>query len=289
MAKLSRSFVRLRFRFGEENVKGRQRYENSAAYLARRVAFSYAEDQYVEMRKSLEHGVASDVRRELVNLASLYRRHIIGANGNTTRPAGVIRSVIGGAEPLTLSSALPAWAPRDAKYVRRKIFNRAGAGWFDNRAWRGRGAPEDSGLLFREMRADTWETMFGPIRVRFYKSHKLTADDARATFNTGKGKNIRVQIGTISVVALNKVTPQMLPGLAAGTVGMASDEGNDGLMGLVKSYDERLAYRLGQRSTVTKRYRPTLEPFLTYFLTRSIPSAIERRIAEGSLGRITRA
>ena len=289
MAKLSRSFVRFRFRFGEDNVKGRQRYENTAAYIARRVAFSYAEDSYNFMRKELEQTVERDVRRELVNLASLYRRHIIGANGATNRPAGVLRSVIGGVEPLALAGALPAWAPRDAKYIRRKIFNRAGTGWFDNRAWRGRGAPEDAGLLFREMRADTWETMFGPIRVRFYKSRKLDVEDAKAQINVASGRNVKIQIGTLQVVALSKLTPQMLPGLSAGVVGMASDRGNDGLMKLVQNYDERLAFRLGQRSTLTKRYRPTLEPFLTFFLTRSVPSAMQRRIAKGTLKRITRS
>lgn len=293
MAKLDRSFVIVRFRFGEANVKGRQRNLNTYR-IVENIAFTFAENQYEALRGQLQEGVKSDIQRELVNMASLYRRHIIGANGNTARPAGVIRSVIGGAAPLALASALPAWAPRSATYLARKFNARAGNGWFDNRGWsRRRGQkwePSETGLLFEKTRADVWEQMFGPISVRFRKSAKLESKDVSGTFNlTGSKSHVQVQLGRLSVYALGEITPDMLPGLAAGRVGMASDRGNDNLMGLVQKYDERLAYRLGQRSSGTKRYRPTLEPFLGYFLTRSIPAAIQRRIAQGSLSRITRS
>lgn len=294
MAKLDRSFVRIRFRFGNDNVKGRQRYVNTAAYMARRIAFQFAEGQYDTLRKTLEQTVERDVRRELVNLASLYRRHIIGADAPRGKPQGVIHSVIGGASPMALSSALPSWAPRNAQYLQRKRNATGHDRWFDNQGWRRykgqRWMPRDSGLMFREMRADTWETMFGPINVRFYKSRMLTANDAVGNINVSSGQKVRVQVGTLGVYALNKITPDMLPALRTGVAEtMASDAGNPGLMELVQKYSEPLAYRLGQRSSVTKRYRPTLEPFLGYFLTRSVPTAVARRIQEGTLKQIVRS
>lgn len=295
MAKLGRSYVRLRFRLGQGNVKGRQRYTNTAAYIARRVAFTYAEGMYDDIRKTLQHNIANDARRELVNLASLYRRHIVGANANTSRPAGVLRSVIGqDVEPLTLSSVLPSWAPRNAQYLRRK-FNAVGHNnWFDNRGWRSGGSrgqwrPKETGLLFRESRADTWETIFGPIRVVFQKSHQLEAADATTTFSIGSGPNVKVQVGTIYVFAMSRLTPAMVPALRKGDANaMASQTGNPALMNVIKEWSPALAYRLGRKSSQTRRYRPTLEPFLGFFLTRAIPAAVARRIRQSTLRRIVR-
>lgn len=298
MAKLEngKTFVTLRFLFGEDNVKGRQRTDDTYRYAVKRLTFTYAENEYKAMRTRLQEGVEADIRRELVNLASLYRRHIIGANGNKNVPAGVIRSAIGNAAPLSLSAALPAWAPRDAKYVQRKQNARAGSGWFDNRGWKRQPgqnwSPDDSGLLFESMRAETWEKMFGPVSVKFYKNNKIAANGG----NNGEIKlannHAVAQIGTLRVMALGLITPAMLPALRSkneGSIPMASDEGNPGLMRLVGAYDPRVAFRLGQRSHETKRYRPTLEPFLSYLLTRSIPAAVQARIRQGSLKRITRS
>jgi hypothetical protein len=299
LAKLSNSAVILRFVWGTPTFKGRQRSGDTYRYMVQKVAFSYAEGQYEFMKKELAFGVEADVRRELVNLASLYRRHIIGANGNQGTPAGIISSAIGGAKPMSLASALPAWAPRNAEYLRTKRNATGGNKWFDNRGWKRGGhrkggifisnksGPSDVGLLFQESRADTWETMFGPIRITFEKSAGLTAADATSAVKLQSTK-AEVKVGTIRVFALGKIMPDMLPVLRTGNM-MASDEGNDGLMNLVKAYDPRLAYRLGQRSSITKRYRPTLEPFLGFFLTRSIPAAVGRRIEQGTLGRITRS
>lgn len=293
MATLDKSFVIIRFGFGKENVKGRQRIDNTYRYVVNKIAIRYAEGEYEKMKGRLKEGVEADVQRELVNLASLYRRHIVGANGATSRPAGVIRSVVGSAKPLALASALPAWAPRNAEYLKRKINAGAGNNWFDNRGWtRRKGqkwAPSETGVLFKESRAETWTSMFGPISVTFSRDNK--AQRADQFLSPDGGKHLQVQIGTLRVYALGKLTPQMLPALntKSGDIPVASDQGNEGLMDLVKAVDPRMAYRLGQRSSLTKRYRPTLEPFLSYFLTRSIPAAITRRLQQGSFKRITRS
>lgn len=294
MAKLDKSFVVIRFGFGEGDVKGRQRTDDTYRYKVRQIAVRYADVKFEEVRKVLTDGAAADVRRELVNMASRYRRHIIGANGARATPAGVLRNTLGGASPLTLSSALPAWAPRDAKYLKRKFDARAGSGWFDNRGWSRRPGqtwqPNDTGLLFKSMRAEVWEQMFGPISVRFERRFDPNKE-ASASIGVGGGDHVKLQLGTLYVNALGKLTPQMLPALnmTGGQIPMASDAGNDGLMGLVSNYSQPLAYRLGQRSTITKRYRPTLEPFLSYFLTRSIPAAIARRLQQGSMAALKKA
>lgn len=300
MAKLRQSAVVLRFRFGQGLVKGRQRFENTARAIANRVAFSYAEDAYDTMRKTLEQRVEADVRAELVHLARLFRRHIVGAAGTKSSPSGSLDTVAKGQNPPTTSiaSGLPAWRQRNQEYLRQKRAATGGVAWFDNRGWkqsqwdarfasrrpRSGTAPDGTGLLFQSMRADTWETMFGPIGVRFYKSRRLDTNQAVGTIKTGR-QDTKIQIGSIRVRALGRLTPQMLPGFTTGNV-KANSGGNPGLLGLIGSYDPDLAYRMGvMRNGV---YRPTLEPFLGFFLTRALPHAVSERIRKQSLGSINR-
>lgn len=296
MARLSQSAVVIRFVLGKGLVKARQRYDDTARAIFRRVTLEYAEGAYEEMRKNLQATVEADVRAELVHMALLFRRHIIGAAGTKTTPSGGLDTVTkgSGAPRQTLSSMLPAWAPRNAEYLQRKRTATGGVGWFDNRGWKesqydaryssrvsrkpGRAAMH--GLLFREMRQDTWETMFGPISVRFYRQRKLESTDGVANLGVAKKKNMQVQIGSIQVRALGRITPAMLPGFTSGDV-RASVAGNPELIKLVYGYDPQLALRLGQMNNGV--YRPTLEPFLGFFLTRSLPYAVNERLRKGVL------
>jgi hypothetical protein len=297
VAKLPNSRVVLRFRLGDGLVKGRQRYENTARAIMNRVAFSYANDQYDTMRKTLEQTVERDVRAELVHLAYLFRRHIIGAAGTRTTPAGQLDTAAKGqdAPRQSISASLPAWARRNTEYLRQKRQATGGIGWFDNRGWRQSqwdaryasrvprrgGIPDDTGLLFESMRADVWETMFGPISVRFRKSHKLMVNQADFSISTTGDKHAKFQIGSIQVRALGRITPSMLPGLNTGFV-RATVAYNAALVDVIAGFDPRLAYRLGRMRNGV--YRPTLEPFLGFFLTRALPHAVDQRIKKQTLG-----
>jgi hypothetical protein len=297
MARLPQSAVVLRFRLGKGLVKARQRYDNTARAILERVTINYADGAYDQMRKTLEQRIEQDVRAELVHQAMLFRRHIIGAAGTRVTPSGMLDTATKGEAPprQTIGEGLPPWAPRNAEYLRQKRAATGGIGWFDNRNWRqsaydarfasrvprtGAG-PDQAGLLFKSMRADVWETIFGPIGVRFYRMRKLTPQDSRSGISAGRQKNMKVQIGSIQVRALGKITPGMLPGYTTGTI-KASDKGNPGLIGLISQYDPQLGYRLGtMRNGV---YRPTLEPFLGFFLTRALPHAVSERLRKGTYG-----
>jgi hypothetical protein len=137
--------------------------------------------------------------------------------------------------------------------------------------------------MFKSMRADVWETIFGPISVRFFRARQLTPQDAMAGINAGRQKRMKVQIGSIHVRALGRITPQMLPGYTSGTI-RASTQGNASLIGLISAYDRELGYRMGvMRNGV---YRPTIEPFLGFFLTRALPHAVMTRLSKGNYGSI---
>lgn len=281
-------------------VKARQRFQNTARAILERVTLQYADGMYDQVRKDVQYQLERDLRAELWHIGALFRRHIIGLGGRLNRPTGFIDTITkgGGAPPkMPIASGLPSWAPRSAKYLRTKRQAVGHIRWFDNTGWNaqtndlryarivaksGEG-PDDAGLLRESFTYDAWETLFGPISVAFRRARKLEPSDAVGNIAV-KGKRLRTQIGTIYVRALGKITPNMLPGYTSGTV-RASASGNPALMDVIAKTDPRLAYRLGtMRNGV---YRPTLEPFLGYYLTRSIPWAVQRRIEKGNLGSIT--
>lgn len=287
MARLPHSAVVLRFRLGAGLVKARQRFDNTSRAILERVTIQYADGAYDQVRKDVEKFLENDVRAELVHLAMLFRRHIIGAAGTRTSPSGNLDTVTKGegAPSQSISSGLPAWKARNREYLRQKRSATGNVKWFDNRNWRHRptrnssrkgGPPADVGLLFETMRADVWERMFGPISVKFFRSRALTAGDSQ--FSLGNSKKLKIQIGSIQVRALGNIEPGMLPGYRNGNV-MASAGGNPALIRLISNYDRRIGYRLGTMNNGV--YRPTLEPFLGFFLTKALPFAVSRRLSSG--------
>jgi hypothetical protein len=298
MAKLPNSAVVLRFRLGKGLVKARQRYANTARAILERVTLQYAEGMFDEMKKDIQYQLAKDVRLELEHIAGLFRRHIIGYSGRRTAPTGTLSTVTKGSDAPTrlISAGLPAWAPRNAQYLKTKRQATGHIRWFDNTGWNAAtndlrfarvanktgDGPDSPGLLKEKMTRDGWEQLFGPISVSFRRARKLAPTDGVGSI-AAKGKNLKVQIGSIYVRALGKIEPHMLPGYTSGTI-RASAAGNPRLMDVIAKTDRRLAYRLGtMRNGV---YRPTLEPFLGFFLTKSIPFAVQRRIEKGTLGSI---
>lgn len=305
MAKLQNSPVVIRFSLGKGLYKARASWANTSRAIESNVGLTYADNEYERIRNTLLQRVEEDVRAELTHLAYQFRRFIIGAAGSMNSPSGTLDTVSKGvgAPTLTLRSSLPSWASRNPRYLERKREGTGGVAWFDNRGWLSTGRrdnryssktmrtggqyPRDPGLLFDEMRTDTWETMFGPISVRFLKNRNSSAIASQGLISTGTGTTYKIQVGTISVRALGKVDYSMLPGVTrSGGEVRPSTSGNPGLMSIVGAYDPRLAYRLGtMRNGI---YRPTLEPFLAFFLTRALPHAVATRIAKGSMGSILR-
>lgn len=298
MAKLPNSAVVLRFRLGKGLVKARQRYSNTARAILERVTLQYVEGSYDEFRKTVQAQLAADVRLELENMAGLFRKHIIGFSGRRSSPSGTLSTVTKGegAPSQTIASGLPPWAPRNAQYLTSKRQAVGHIRWFDNTGWNsstpdmryarvsakvGEG-PDSPGLLKSFMTRDSWETLFGPVSVQFLRARKLEPSDSVANITGGK-KNMKVQIGSIYVRAIGKIEPSMLPGYTSGII-KANAGGNPRLMNVIADTDPRLAYRLGtMRNGI---YRPTLEPFLGFFLTKAIPFVVARRLSKGTLGSI---
>ena len=291
---MAESALRIRFVFSQQagdifERPGRQRFSQKfAAGIVEDFAFRYAEKTYRDMASRIQDRLQRDIRRELRHMAALFQRHIIGAAPRSSYPSGYLDtlepSYYGLGERVPIRASIPAWAARSRQYLTYKQRKIGHQRWWENK-----------GDLSQAMNPDSWMAAFGPILVEFRRARNAAMRDSRGIsqfpiqFGASQG-HVKVVVGTLRVLALANITPHMLPALSSGdpTV-MNTDQGNEGLMGLVRAgMGDEVAMRLGRRSTMESgaRYRPTLEPFLAYFLTRSVPNAIANRIERGELGAV---
>ena len=131
------------------------------------------------------------------------------------------------------------------------------------------------------MSGQNWIKMFGPISVQVKRQRSYSASDtasanARRDIMTNLNRKplalpggdvVRLGVARIEVRALGRITP--------GSLSRPSKKSH--MIGLVMKHDEELAHRLAGRGP----YRPTLEPFLEFVLTRAVPGAVLKRIELG--------
>ncbi|MGN6820265.1 MAG: hypothetical protein ACTHJR_16500 [Sphingomonas sp.] len=254
----------------------RQRFGNNFAQaIVEDFAFRYADESYDEVVNKIQAQIKTDIQKELNYVAASFRRYIVGASGSSSGPGGTLGFQLGTElfDDMPIKAPLPEWAPRSAKYLSYKKRTVGHTRWF-----------EYSGYTSRKMNGQNWQTMFGPIKVSFRKANHVERPGATQFRVEGQQGHMKVQVGTLRVEALTEITPAMLPALRTGDpMTPISATGNDALMGLVKRSDPELGYRLAKRSgqSTGMRYRPTLEPFLAFFLTRSVPNAVYERLQKG--------
>lgn len=235
--------------------------------------------------------IIRDGNREISAIAQQYKRYIVGANGANRGVTGKLESAAGDEFGLPVSQRLSlTWADRDKDYLRRKAREKGHTRWFEYGGGLKSGVknPVNQQLQNAMGRTATWTRAFGPVGVRVTrKSQALQGSGFERSLmdvgpSTMKGDTARLSIATVTVTAFGRITPQMLAGLG-GTPSSVYPDGRDtGLIGLLPS---SIAYRLGgNRRTVP--YRATLEPFLEFFLTRSLPHAVSRRLEQGLLARL---
>ena len=293
--------VVLRFRFGKGLVKARKESENTARFIADRVALAYAQENWNDAKQELIQQITADLRAELVHMSSLFRRFIVGAPGTKSSPNGTLTTVAkGGGQPSAqLASMLPAWSPRNPDYMAAKRARSGGISWFDNSKWTNSGKQDrrfasrrpltgsygggEGGYLKSAFKPDTlggqtiWEEMFGNIGVRIVRNNKAFQDQGSISLPSERGSHIKKQLATIYVTALGRIDLDMLSGFRSENLKLSR---------LVYAHDPLLGMRLGRMNNGV--YRPTLEPFLDFFLTRALPHAVSERIRKGSFGLTSR-
>src|SRR3546814_64616 len=166
-----------------------------------------------------------------------------------------------------------SWTPRSPKYLARKRRALGHTRWLDG--W--------TGYLGRTLgKGSEWTDIFGPIRVAVRPGKSSGYDTSRRAPALGGhlyrptdgSKEVRVHIGSVEVTALERITVAMLRSYSKSGVPAA----------VAAAGYEELAHHLAGPSY----YRPSLEPFLDFVLTRSIPHAVKRRVEMGLNDRIGR-
>lgn len=166
--------------------------------------------------------------------------------------------------PYSLVSGTGPWPSRSPGYLARKRKNFGHTKWF-----------ESTGVLRKQLRdPSTYTRAYGPVRVSFKKNTITQPSPGQTVTKMSSGvagsADRRIVLGELRVSVLGRITEDMLnePG------GKQPSPWKTGLFG---SLDSQLEKKLLNREDA---YRPFLEVFLSFYLTRSVPNAIFRRLEQ---------
>jgi hypothetical protein len=246
-----------------------------------------ANEKYNELKSRIRSQIERDVARELEWISKQFNRFIIGRQrrrfqGSITTKLRTGETDINGNPTPTSRSGLGLlsgrWKERSPRYLSWKRRKFGHEKWFEN-----------TGTLGNEMKS-SWTTWFGPIQVKVFRE--------KEKHDIGDG-HTRFAVGKIEVRTFGNITPAMLPALATGNpedIGSA-DGRRSGLISMIHAKSPDTAYRLAGGEGSGVPYRPTLEPFLAFAITRSVPTAVFNRVQNlagvrrsgGSAGRVGRS
>lgn len=166
--------------------------------------------------------------------------------------------------PYNLSTGTGPWPARSPGYLARKRKNLGHTKWF-----------QSTGVLRKQLRdPSTYTNAYGPVRVSFKKTtiSKPTPGQTVTKMSTGVvgSSDRRVVLGELKVSVLGRITEDMLNDPSA-------KQPSPWKTGLFGALDSDLEKKLLNREDA---YRPFLEVFLSFYLTRSVPNAVFRRLEE---------
>lgn len=274
--------LRIRFTFNRaggggpktESVRLKSKTDRFATTVIYDVAVAVAKGKYNDLRAQVRSDLEPVLRRELRHIAQQYLQFIVGKQ----RIGGTITSLVKGsaydakgnleaASSYSLKSALPPWKPLSPKYLARK---KTKPNWFKYK-----GTIDSSNIS-----GVSWEQMFGPVSI-IVQPVKNNAIPSTIAYSQGAKEKLRVGVANIRASVFGLLTPSMVAALADGNlskVNQSSDGRTSGLLDLVHAQNPGLSYRLGHNSKPGHVYRPSLEPFLAFAVTRSVPSALINKL-----------
>ena len=276
---------------------------DAAGYLIiEDVALSFGKKYINDQVDVFEEQVVNVILAELRKFANMMRKGIVGVPAKQDTPRGVLRvSEMGAGDgpgvDYDVSKSGVHWAPRSQKYLKRKGKTRKHPGGRGHTRW-------------FEYDRELWDFLenptalvasFGPIEVRFIPELKVIdaggytrqaagtsaggqfarkfSGYSNPTFAQKSGapqSEVHVKTGRMVVRAFGNITADMLPALLSGDVD--DFEGNSqALMGLLP---DNIKLRLDHKPDGKVPYRMTIEPFVSWFLTRAIPYAVNRRLKQ---------
>jgi hypothetical protein len=247
------------------------RFEPNAAGRAFNVAidnvgFRAAKNRQRRLQANLQRDFAPVVEQELQNMARDVSRMAIGLANPNNPPPGVLsitgritRAMIGNSGPMTVASMTGTWAVRTKAYMKRKVRKYGTRRWFKN-----------TGRLQEQLGSvGTYRSAYGPMSVKFFPSALQMAGGVSSLGRSGGGQSRNISVGRLEVAPFRRLTLADLPG-----IGQQATYNPRLLSPLADSVERKLTGR------ASSKYRPVIEPFLTYYLTRRIPNAVYRRLED---------
>lgn len=233
------------------------------------VALNSADRTFKSAKASLEAGVQAEIQKEITQMARMVGQFLVqpenafGPSGTITSKQTTIsdqsRSLFGRTNILytDLSKFGAGWGSRTNEYMRRKKAAGYPGSWWLR-----------TGDLRRQLSNENLYKELGPIRVSFVKTTEPLTGKIKQTSSGRKGNlSATYSVGRLEVAVMERVTLDMLANALNG--------GNNGKLVPSLFKDKKLAGKLLRRGQTG--YRPVLEPFLSYYLTRAIPNAVFNR------------
>lgn len=253
--------------------------DNFARVMVQDVALNTATRTYNLAKQNLEANIKTEVAREISRMAKMIGKFVVQP-GNARGPKGLVTS----AQQTISAQARSLWGNKNVLYydvgssdARWKQRSKSYMGWKKKNNY-----PEDWWSMKGELRkALSQEALYqelGPVSVTFTKGgNEPTGGNIKQTTSGRSGKvSATYQIGQVSVAVFGRITPAMLPSIMdtfSGGVGEVTPGSGPYLPSLFKDEDVKNKLLHGSADT----YRPVIEPFVSYYLTRAIPNAIFNR------------
>lgn len=276
------SSLRIRFKFNQQTGGkatfgrgGTRGVDNFARVIVEEAAFQHGERVFELVKTQIISRLRNDVERELRHMAAMFMGSVVGAPARMRGPSGTLSTVAPVSDAMSgypqmsgypVKGLVPSWTPRSSFYLAANRNNP----WFQR----------DGAVLSALANPKAWTTAFGPISVSVFRHRQLSAAQGGKLKTVGHSFNFKekISVAKIRVEALARITPDMLPAAGGGSL---NDYGpNPRGNGLLSMLGERVAWRLGG-NPLTVPFRPTVQPFLGYFLTRQMPNAVFKRIEQG--------
>lgn len=232
------------------------------------VGFNAARNRQRRLQQNLQRDFAPVVERELQKMARDVARMGVGIANYRNPPDGVlsidgeIASVMrGDAAPMAISTMTGQWATRTKPYMKWKLKKYGTRKWFQN-----------TGELKKRLGSvGTYRSAYGPISITFKPTNISASGGAVSSLGRSRGgQSTNIILGKLEVKPLRRLRLGDLPGIGEPATYKAA------LMSpLADSVERKLTGRKG-------KYRPVIEPFLSFYMGRKIPNAVYRRL-EASL------
>lgn len=249
--------------------------KNFTNIILNQIAIQARDQTFQNAKNKLVNNVRAAINREIAQMSFMVGRFIVQPNG-ARGPSGTVSA-------FDANISETALANRWQNTVRFDL-SKSGAHWagrtFNYLMWKEKkGAPLDwwhlTGNLQGKLSKQSFYTEnFGPVQVSFVRNNEADGDFKRVT-SVGSGRvTTKLHVGSITVSVLSRITPEMLPALANNDpAGGAKPSGKQHVTDLIGDKDIRNKL---SRLAHDGSYRPVLEPFLAYYLTRAIPNSIFR-------------